>query len=346
MALPIRQRFAQCKDRLKGLGSRVRRRSRESLRNGCQWLNRQFDRYVLFIARVTAAVFKRSRADSTHIRDCITTIAVWTLVLMGGFLAVAMLLTILWLSLPSAADGASDSKGNPMVPVVAAGLLTVFGAFIGYAVNNILAVIDKAGKRLGLVDMMASDILAVCNIIDQMKLFRHFQDLWRDAATAQVDAKALQARQEDYFEVWSKSITELGSLDREAIKRITRFYAYLKASRDATLQLGHWNKAVLLPARRGHVESVIVLLALCLRNARLSLDSLLEDDDPERSQGFRYVVDANVSACDVLSGIMPDLTEKEKHDRLTILKLYFTDIDRAMYFENDTWKNGGKGKMI
>ncbi|MBK1839177.1 hypothetical protein JHL17_17335 [Azospirillum sp. YIM B02556] len=176
-------------------------------------------------------------------------------------------------------------------------------AAIGFMVKTIGMTIESATKRLGFADMFVADILAICNVIDQFDLWKRFEALYGELDYAGIDASPYQARSENYFDLWQKHSHEIGALDQKSIKRITRFYTYLKASRDATLELRYWNKDTPIPVKQICIRNILLTLALSLKNARLSLTSLVDKNELEKENGYSYIKKQNGMATRVLINI-------------------------------------------
>ena len=218
------------------------------------------------LGRVLERLLPGYRAASKHNSRLLLFIGFWlTLAVIG--LLIAILASILGLVL------------QQWTAIGIGAVWTVYGALLSYAVSAVQATMAEASKRLATVDLLIAEISATCTVISNVNLAGQFvalHDVVRDAGAPLLRPQAFEARAENYMEIFGAIAADVGSLPSRAVNDVTRFYTYLKASRDATRSLALWGSDYPAAQMQTDVLNILALVALCLKYGRRALEALLE----------------------------------------------------------------------
>jgi hypothetical protein len=175
------------------------------------------------------------------------------------------------------------------------GLQILFGAAVfGTFIELLRRTYDTAVKRLSTIDLFTSEILSIMRVFAAGNIVGEFVRLYdkvdsgdpdtgRSAPSgSQPSEKSLQsgfadsARKENYFSIFDKNSSDLGSLDPAVVNDITAFYTFLKASRDATGAIQLWKEPHY--DRSMMKEDVVTIIYLCFLitvHGKLALERLI-----------------------------------------------------------------------
>lgn len=245
------------------------------------------------------------RIYSPHNDDLIFFLKIWVGFIQYTFIIVilaAILLLIFGLDVPYGRSESAFSKFLPM-------LITAFGIVFTVSANQAQKTIDQANRRLGVVDLFTSEILSVMNVIVKMRLIHHYKIIYHNPGIIRINPKDLQAGSEKYTEIFEKNASELGSLKKDVVESIARFYTYLRASRDATRRFSSWEGSIEQGCpERGYeqkqddVQQVVLLLSLSLKNGVIAAIELLDDRDIKRIRSLEPVLADIKEAIEILRG--------------------------------------------
>jgi hypothetical protein len=152
-------------------------------------------------------------------------------------------------------------------------------ALIAGAAAGLRYFYDLGNQRLGTTDAIASDMLSIGGLFLSARIIDSFIALTNTPNAFLPAGFADKARQENYFAVYEKYIEKLGNLDSESIKAVTAFYAFLRASRDATRTMELWKEPYYDEKMKRN--DVIHILYQCLLfgvSGEIALRRLRDDD--------------------------------------------------------------------
>lgn len=159
-------------------------------------------------------------------------------------------------------------------------VLIACGAILGWSYQS-------GSKRLGIVDLFASEIASLCRVAAIMevvpRLIRAHERLSGHAAADTPGAPQQEFKfarftsEEDYFPVFERNTTDLQVLEADVVINVTAFYTYMKAFRDqlrALSELGPGDDAK--PQKLAALVNAIYMLFLGFESARKSVNELTE----------------------------------------------------------------------
>ncbi len=136
---------------------------------------------------------------------------------------------------------------------------------------------QAANRRLGVVDLFASEIASLCNVMATFDAGRQFVSLY-----AHLDEVTDQTRfvsEENYFTVFQGNASDLEVLDGKAVVHVTAFYTYMKSFRDTLRRFGRTHKGGDNPkddSRHQALRNAMYCLFLSLESARKAIHLLVE----------------------------------------------------------------------
>jgi hypothetical protein len=167
-------------------------------------------------------------------------------------------------------------------------------AVFGTVIELLRRTYDTAVRRLATVDLFTSEILSIVRVFAAGNIIGDFVRLYDkveggqqssilpQSSAGQAQATQLgsgfadSARKENYFSIFDKNSSDLGSLDPAVVNDITAFYTFLKAARDATGALQLWKEQYYdATAKKEDVISVVYLCFLMAVHGKLALDRLI-----------------------------------------------------------------------
>lgn len=173
------------------------------------------------------------------------------------------------------------------------GLQLIFGtAVFGTFIELLRRTYDSAIKRLATIDLFTSEILSIMRVFASANIIGDFVRLYDkihpvpavSSAPAADPGKgpsgfADSARNEDYFTIFNSNVSDLASLDPAVVNDIAAFYAFLKASRDATGAMQLWKAPEYeLSKKEDDIIGVVYLCFLMSVHGQLALDGLITSD--------------------------------------------------------------------
>jgi hypothetical protein len=170
-----------------------------------------------------------------------------------------------------------DNKPEQQVTAVTF-LFTGFGLIFKF-------LYDRANRRKGLADALASDISSIGRVFfagDIIGDFARFARQEIGTTVAKSAGFAGQARSEDYFVLYDGNIHELSELSSNVVTKVTSFYTFLRASRDATGAIESWTAQTPSRRRSNDIAHVIYLCLLCAESGRQVAEELFEDSELAR----------------------------------------------------------------
>lgn len=249
--------------------------------------------------------------ESLYVRKWYPQVVSWhtidLIIIQAVLLAITLLLAILiWTigsspSTPVAAQTLSHGVPpnnlviqNPLIgtdPRGAARISALAALIAAWAAASI-AIYNRMITRLGVIDIVSFEIIAICRVISSADLTKDFINLYE---TLKPRGFGDTARAEEYFENFHRLGKEVGDIHRYDIARITEFYTYLKGSRDATGSIAHWfdkdgnqNPDYDEKRKKDDVLSVLYLLFLCFEAACYAICSLRSKSDLEFFAAILY----------------------------------------------------------
>lgn len=226
-------------------------------------MKRELSDSPLYMRSIVPALWSR------HIADLIFSFMLSVFVL-------ALFLSVIW----SFAPNSPQEAGTVSATLIAASVAS-FGAWLTFFV----VLYGKATARLGTIDLISYEIISVCRVISAMRIVDGFISLYSSLRPKNF---ADTAREEQYFEQFHREGKSIGDLNRYDIARISEFYIYLKASRDATLSLRRWADNDGNPAKnysktekKADVNAVIYSLFLSIEAGCYAVMSLRSNEEFE-----------------------------------------------------------------
>lgn len=220
-------------------------------------------RYCL---RIIDKIFPGFRAASKHNHDLLFLTIFWIVLIIFGMVGIILcvILAIFY------------ELASSVGPIIA-----LLGALLVVSLNAMQKLFEQANARLAVADLLSSDIISICNVMDTMKIVDKLSALYKSISCSEIpslDPRYLEARSEVYTDVFKSVCNQLGSLPSISVERVTRFYTYFKACRDSTKVFSLWkNENQDLDRKKEDVIEIGILIALCLKNAQESVVLLMEE---------------------------------------------------------------------
>jgi hypothetical protein len=192
-------------------------------------------------------------------------------------------------------------------------------AIVAAAAAIIAWAYQTGGKRLGVVDLVSSEIVTLCRVGTLVEMIPTLTKQY-DGIVEQTgkEAEPLATRgetptprngtadlpnrftsEEDYFPVFKENNRDLQILEARVLANITGFYTYMKALRDTLrsfMELRSANPAAPVPAQRHALINVIYMIFLAYESARNAIDELVEYE-PTHAESAMIVLFTEMAAC-------------------------------------------------
>jgi len=219
------------------------------------------------------------------------------------------------------------------------GIVAVAGAIIAWAYQT-------GGKRLGVVDLVSSEIVTLCRVStlvefvpNMIKQYDMIGPTSPNAETAPANeiagpqTQSIQDRppalqsgtatatgrftsQENYFPVFENNNKDLQILEARVLTNITGFYTYMKAVRDTLrnfMDLRSAQPPASIQAQRHALINVIYMVFLAHESARNAIDEMIEYE-PTHAESAMIVLFTEMAACRFLLNTFaedhPDCTDR------------------------------------
>ena len=173
-----------------------------------------------------------------------------------------------------------DFKGPPPAVALVGSVVPISGARMAWAYLT-------ASKRLGVVDLFACEIAALCRVGTIFNVGQQRVETWRriderktmDPQTRSIarsprsPAPSNYVSQEDYFPIFDANSQDLETLEALVVGHITEFYTYMKASRDCQRKLA---QAQTVEDAKEAAANIVYMLFLGYESARKAISDLVE----------------------------------------------------------------------
>jgi hypothetical protein len=221
-------------------------------------------------------------------------------------------------------------------------------AFLATLISLLSWAYQTGSKRLGIVDLFACEIAAICRVYAVVRMapalidgYRQIQRLL-DASDPQqptpirlpVDFSKTRMT-ESYTPVMDHAVGELQVLDAEVVTSVTAFYTYRRAMLDYMLRAG--SEAPDGEADHGcamrwknYLHQVIYMLFLSLESARHALDDLIEYE-PNHAESAINILMSELLTWNLLLSIAHSSRDDTLHARLAMRYEGYCEAYRKCY---------------
>jgi hypothetical protein len=160
--------------------------------------------------------------------------------------------------------------------------VTIAFALITAAVTMFNWVYQAANRRLGVVDLFASEISAICKVCIVTDFARKSIDMRKAADTTEPLTPRSFETQESYTPVYDKGGADLQALDSNVVSAVTQFYTYRRTMVDCLhLAMAQTKSAEALP----QYDQMIYMQFLMYECARTSVRELVEFE-PDQAENL------------------------------------------------------------
>jgi hypothetical protein len=162
--------------------------------------------------------------------------------------------------------------------------IPIYGAILAWAYLT-------ASKRLGVVDLFASEIATVCRVGTIFDTGQKYVQKWKKMDTNKVIEPTSRnsnnfVSQEDYFPIFATNSRDLQSLEALTVGHITEFYTYMKATRDSQRRLATLK---IVDAAKEAIANIIYTLFLGYESGRKTIEDLIEFQ-PTRTENMIVIL--------------------------------------------------------
>jgi hypothetical protein len=213
---------------------------------------------------------------SQHVKDLRTILTGATLLLFIFALAIACLAFLEALTAPP--PSTRLLVGSKFFLTYIGPAITIYSAVWAWAYLS-------ASARLGIVDLFASEISTLCRVGTIVDVGRRIVKL---STMDEPPKGSTFVSKEDYFPIFDKNSKELQVLESSIVINITKFYTYMKATRDSLRRLDQLNPrqgaesspktsdAETADTWKAVVSDVIYMLFLGYESGRNAIKDLIE----------------------------------------------------------------------
>jgi hypothetical protein len=219
----------------------------------------------------------------------------------------------------------------------------LIGAILAVAGGIIAWAYQAGSKRLGVIDLIASEIVTLCRVTylaDAVpNLIKQHKELGK-APSASVSSRFNS--KENYFTVYENNNSDLQVLEARALNNVAGFYTYMKAIRDSMRNLMELRStSVPVDAQSYALINVIYMVFLAYESARNAINDLIEYE-PTHAETAMIVLFTEMPAYDFLLGKFSadDIRQKRLDLRRNSYEAPISEIrDRILKNEKDkTWE--------
>jgi hypothetical protein len=163
---------------------------------------------------------------------------------------------------------------------------TIAVALITAAVTMFNWVYQAANRRLGVVDLFASEISAICKVCIVTDFAKKSIDMRQAAAATEAQTPSSFDTKESYTPIYDKGSADLQALDSNVVSAVTQFYTYRRTMVDCLHSaLAQTRRDAALP----QYDQMIYMQFLMYECARTSVRELIEFE-PDQAENLVTVL--------------------------------------------------------
>jgi len=173
----------------------------------------------------------------------------------------------------------SPDSGNSTAATIAVALITA-------AVTMFNWVYQAANRRLGVVDLFASEISAICKVCIVTDFAKKSIDMRQAAAATETQTPSSFDTKESYTPIYDRGSADLQALDSTVVSAVTQFYTYRRTMVDCLHSaLAQTRRDAALP----QYDQMIYMQFLMYECARTSVRELIEFE-PDQAENLVTVL--------------------------------------------------------
>jgi len=173
----------------------------------------------------------------------------------------------------------SPGGGDSTAATIAFALITAAATMFNW-------VYQAANRRLGVIDLFASEISAICKVCLVTDFAKKSIDMRRAAAATETQTPSSFDTQESYTPIYDKGSADLQALDSTVVSSVTQFYTYRRTMVDCL-------HSAMAQTRRdaalSQYDQMIYMQFLMYECARTSVRELIEFE-PDRAENLVTVL--------------------------------------------------------